>query len=79
MRAPVRVVFTDHAAERAARYGISFADAADAVLERHSARRRNIGAGAWLVRDRGLTVVYDWPDRNDTATARVIRLWLEVA
>jgi hypothetical protein len=79
VRAPVRVLFTDHAAERAVRYGISFSDAADAVLVGHSARRRNTGAGEWLVRDRGLAVVYDWPDSNDAAIARVITLWPEVA
>lgn len=77
MRTPVRVVFTDHAAERAARYGIAFADVADAVLEQHAARRRNTGGGDWLIRHHGLAVVYDWPDRDDAATARVITMWTE--
>ena len=58
------------------RYGISYADVGDVVLDGHSRRRRNPGAGDWLVRRGGLVVVYDWPDARDDATARVITLWV---
>lgn len=77
MQSPVRVVFTDHAAERAARYGIAFTDVADAILGQHPARRRNPGSGDWLVRHHALAVVYDWPHRDDATTARVITMWTE--
>jgi hypothetical protein len=75
VRAPRRVIFTDHAAERAARYGIAYGDIADAVLDDHQRRQRNPGVGDWLVRKRRLTVVYDWPDGEDETTARVITVW----
>lgn len=75
MRAPSRVVFTDHAAERAARYGIPYGDIADAVLDEHERRQRNPGAADWLIRKGRLTVIYDWPDGDDETTARVITVW----
>jgi hypothetical protein len=68
-------VFTDHAAERAARYGIPYTDIADDVLDEHERRQRNPGAGEWLVRSGRLTVIYNWPDGNDASTARVITMW----
>ncbi len=74
MRAPVRVAFSDHAAERAERYGLAYADVADAVLDGHPGRRRNPGAGDWVVRRGSLVVVYNWPDEGDTSTARVVTL-----
>jgi hypothetical protein len=73
---PSRVTFTDHAAERAARYGIPYGDVADAVLEEHGRRQRNPGAGDWLVRKRRLRVIYNWPEGDDETTARVITVWL---
>jgi hypothetical protein len=69
-------VFSDHAAERAARYGISYGDIADLVLDEHQHRRRNPGSGDWLLRRRELVVVYDWPDAGDAATACVVTVWL---
>jgi hypothetical protein len=69
-------VFTDHAAERAQRYGVGFGDVADAVLEEHPRRRKNPGGADWQVRRARLVVVYDWPDRGDETTARVVTLWL---
>lgn len=70
-------MFTDHAAERAARYAIALADVADAILDRHDRRRRNAGAGDWLLRSGSLVIVYAWPDRDDPSTARIITLWTE--
>ena len=72
---PHRVAFTDHAAERAARYAVAAAEIADVVLEEHSRRRSNPGAADWQVRGRGLVVVYDWPDAGDETTARVVSMW----
>jgi hypothetical protein len=69
------VVFTDHAAERASRYGLAYRDIADAILERHEQRRTNTGAGDRLVRQANLVVVHDWPDDADETTARVITTW----
>jgi hypothetical protein len=73
---PHRVAFTDHAAERAERYGVSRGDIADAVLEHHPQRRRNPGPADWRVARGRLVVVYDWPDGDDDTTARVVTLWL---
>ena len=77
MRQPHRVVFTDHAVDRAERYGITYSEASDVVLDGHARRLRNPGAAEWQVRGRGLVVVYDWPDAGDDATARVVSLWLQ--
>jgi len=77
VRTPVRVVFTDHAAERAERYGIAYRDIADAVLDGHGRRARNPGSGDWLIRSGRLVVIYDWPDDDDAAAARVITVWTE--
>jgi hypothetical protein len=75
VRAPIRVVFTDHAAERAVRYGISYENIADAVLDNHESRQRNPGSGDWLVRQGRLAVIYDWPDGEDATAARVVTVW----
>ncbi len=73
--APTRVAFTDHAAERAARYGIPYGDVADAVLDEPSADSAIQAPPNWLIRKRRLTVIYDWPDGEDETTARVIAVW----
>lgn len=69
------MAFTDHAAERAQRYGLPRADIADIVLAEHPHRRRNPGAADWQVRRGQLAVVYDWPDAGDDTTARLVSLW----
>jgi hypothetical protein len=74
---PVRVAFTDHAAERAQRYGVSYVDIADVLIGENRRRRPNAGSGDWVVRRRALVVVYNWPDRGDPLTARVVTLWSE--
>jgi hypothetical protein len=76
VRAPIRVVFSDHAVERAARFGVSFRDVGELVLDAHGRRRRNPGSADWRVGGRGLVVVYDWPVDDDAATARVVTVWL---
>lgn len=70
-----RVQFTEHAADRAARYGVPYGDIADAVLVEHQRRQRNPGSGEWLTRRGRLTVIYNWPDGDDATTARVITMW----
>lgn len=76
MRQPHRVVLSDHAAERAERYGVPWNQVADAVLEEHRRRRMNPGAADWLVRRGRLVVVYNWPDAGDESAARVVSLWI---
>jgi hypothetical protein len=73
----VRVVFTDHAVQRASLYGIAYQGIADAILDEHERRQRNPGSGDWLLRRGALVVVYDWPDGEDAATARVITVWTQ--
>jgi hypothetical protein len=77
MLAPIRIVLTDHATERADRYGVALTDAARAVLAGHERRRRNPGSADWLTRAGPLTVAYNWPDAGDPITARVVTLWVE--
>lgn len=77
MKEPTRVTLTDHAAERATRYGVTHEQVADAVLEEHSRRKRNPGSADWRVKRGSLVVNYSWPDRGDDAMARVVTLWLE--
>ncbi len=74
---PHRVVFTDHAADRAEKYAVPFSDVADVVLEGHRHRTFNPGDADWQVHRDRLVVVYDWPDAGDEATARVVSLWLQ--
>ena len=75
--APAVVVFTRHAEQRAAERDIPLRDVADVLLAGHARRRRNPGDADWLLRERGITIAYDWPDRDDAMTAVVISVWRE--
>jgi hypothetical protein len=77
MRGPVRVLFSDHAVERARLYGVSEIDIGDAILDRHGERGRNQGSGDWCVTRGRLVVIYNWPDGDDQTAARVITVWWE--
>jgi hypothetical protein len=72
---PRRVAFTDHAAERAARYALPAVEVADVVLAEHPRPHGNPGAAEWRVRRGTLVVLYDWPDGDDETTARVVTVW----
>jgi hypothetical protein len=77
VQAPSRVVFTEHAADRAVRFAVPYSAVTDVILGRHQGRARNIGRGDWLIRAGNLVVIYDWPDRGDPVTARAVTLWVE--
>jgi hypothetical protein len=77
MQGPVRVFFSDHAAERARQFGFSETDIGDAILEGHDDRRRDQGSGDWVVTRGRLIVVYNWPDDDDQTAARVVTVWSE--
>lgn len=77
MPSPSRVVFTEHAADRAARYDIPYVQVSDAIVDKHGQRVRNPGAGEWQIRAGRLVVVYNWPERGDPVSARVVTLWVE--
>ena len=77
MTGPSRVVLTDHAAERATRYGVPFSEVSDLILELNHLRTSNPGPADWQVRRGRLVVAYSWPDRGDALTARAITLWIE--
>ena len=72
---PHRVVLERHAAERAQQYGWTTNDVADLVLGLHHTRRRNSGRAEWRIVGDVVTVLYDWPDGDDTATVRVVSMW----
>lgn len=74
---PAVVIFTRHAERRLAERGLTAREVAELVSEHHRQRRRNPGAGDWIVKGRGVAVVYDWPDNEDDNTAVVITTWRE--
>jgi mRNA-degrading endonuclease RelE of RelBE toxin-antitoxin system len=51
------------------------ASLAEALLENHSRRQRNVGRGDWQLRVGRFVLIYDWPDHGDRSTARVITVW----
>lgn len=67
--------WTDHALAKAARLRVPRSVVEDAVLQRHGRRTANPGAATWRVSFRGLVVAYDYPDRDDRTTARIVTLW----
>ena len=71
------MVFTDHAEKRALERAIALTDAADLVLANHARRAHNPGDADWLLRVRGVSIAYNWPDGDDAATAVVVSLWRE--
>jgi hypothetical protein len=75
MPAPARFRWTDHALAKAQVLGISHTDVETAVLEGHGQRRRNAGEAEWRVTSGGLVVLYDHPDGDDPATARIVTIW----
>ena len=64
-----------HAVDRAHEHGWTATDVAELVLRHHDRRRRNSGAAQWRIVVGSLTVLYDWPDGDDAAAARVVTLW----
>jgi len=72
---PHIVRFTDHARAKAELLGIARADVEEAVLERHSQRKRNSRAADWLVVTVRLAIAYNHPDGDDELAARVVTLW----
>jgi hypothetical protein len=72
---PSLIVWTEHAAAKAALLGIPVADVESVVLEHHAARRANHRAGDWMVTTDRLAVVYNHPDVHDETAARVVTLW----
>jgi len=66
-----------HADERVSERGLSTAELANLVLTRHRWRRRNVGSADWIVRGHGMAAAYNWPDRGDRLTARIVTGWQE--
>lgn len=73
--APHRVTLVRHAVERAAEHGWRTTDVTELVLRHHGERRRNFGRAQWRIAVGAVAVLYDWPDGDDVATARVVTLW----
>lgn len=77
MTGPSRAAFSEHPLDQLASRGLSGQQVAQTVLVGHSRRQRNPGSADWLVRGRGLEVIYNWPDRGDRTTAYVVSVWPE--
>jgi hypothetical protein len=73
--APRRVRWTNHALEKAARFGIARIDVEQVVIEHHHRRRRNARSADWVLTAGRLVIAYDHPDYADATTAWVITLW----
>lgn len=74
-RGPYLVRWTDHAVVKAAMLALARADVEKAVIEHHDARQTNPGAAEWKVIVGRLVVVYNYPDQDDSSTARIVTLW----
>ena len=61
--------------KRPSRLGYTRMRVKDILLERHPQRRRNPGQAGWRVSDDKLAIVYEHPDGDDAATARIVSLW----
>ena len=72
---PAIVAFTRHAEQRALERRLDLSDIGELLLSRHDQRRRNHGQADWLLRARGVTIAYNWPDGDDETTALVISAW----
>jgi hypothetical protein len=73
--APSTIRWTDHAFVKASVLNVARTDVEDLVFGHHVERVRNSGAGAWKVVGRGIAVIYDHPDHDDTTAARIVTLW----
>jgi hypothetical protein len=74
---PSIVAFIWHAERRALGRGLALDQLAEVVLTHHDRRGRNPGQADWIVRVSGVTIVYNWPDGDDSTTALVISAWRE--
>jgi hypothetical protein len=74
---PVIVRFTSHAERRVLERRLDLHEIADLLLGHHDQWRRNPREADWLVRARGVAIVYNWPDGEDDAKALVISAWRE--
>lgn len=74
-RAPIRVVWSDHAIVKARSLGIARFDIEGSVVGRHASRERNRGAGNWRIVVGRIVVIYNHPDGDDELTARVVTVW----
>jgi hypothetical protein len=50
-------------------------DVEDSILRRHRDRSRNTGAADWLIVVGRFAVAYNYPDGDDTSSARVVTIW----
>ncbi len=72
---PISVRWTRHAADKAQQLGFARNDVEEALLARHSERRRNRGNAGWRVIAGGLVVVYEHPDGDEPLVARIVTIW----
>jgi hypothetical protein len=72
---PILVHWTLHALDKAEQFGFVRRDVEAAVLGAHRERRRNPGAAAWKVVIGHMVIAYEYPDGEDSSTARVVTVW----
>jgi len=73
--APVRVVLSAQAADRARSFGVSARQIEDELLGAHSSRRSNPESADWLIRTPSLGIAYNWPSGGDATLAVVVTVW----
>jgi hypothetical protein len=73
--APRRVIWTDHALDKAALLAIASSDVERLVVQRHRWRRRNTGSADWRLTSGRLVILYNHPNHGDASAARIVTLW----
>ena len=72
---PIFVSWTLHAIDKARQFGFTQTDIETGLLDAHDERRRNSGSASWMVVLGYIVVIYEYPDRDDPLTARVVTVW----
>lgn len=72
---PTRVAWTDHALVKASVLGLARLDVERWIIEEHATRVRNAGNADWRVTHGRIVIVYNHPDGDDHAMARIVTVW----
>jgi hypothetical protein len=70
-----RFVWTFHALERLSERGLTREDVEQAVRDEHPIREANSGEADWRVDTGRMAVLYDYPDKDDINTIRIVTAW----
>lgn len=72
-----RFVWTVHASDRLSERGLTRSAVEAAIHEGHGLRATNDGEADWRVDNGRLVVIYDYDERADVSTVRIVSVWLK--